>query len=67
MKKILFITSFLLAFLGNAQVGINTPNPTNTLDVNGDLTIRKELRTGGTDVLKGFAEQPVIFCTIMQH
>ncbi|QUY55559.1 hypothetical protein [Chryseobacterium arthrosphaerae] len=55
MKKILSITSFLLAFFGNAQVGINTPNPTNTLDVNGDLTIRKELRTGGTDLLKGSA------------
>ena len=25
------------------------------LDVNGDLNIRKELRTGGTDVLKGSA------------
>jgi hypothetical protein len=40
---------------GNAQVGINTPSPTNTLDVNGDLNIAKELRTGGTDLLKGSA------------
>ena len=55
MKKILFVTSFLLAVTTNAQVGINTPNPTNMLDVNGDLNIRKELRTGGTDVLKGSA------------
>lgn len=55
MKKILFVTSFLLAVATNAQVGINTPNPTNMLDVNGDLNIRKELRTGGTDVLKGSA------------
>ena len=55
MKKILFITSVLLAVFGNAQVGINTPNPTNMLDVNGDLNVGKELRTGGTDLLKGSA------------
>ncbi|TQM19215.1 hypothetical protein [Chryseobacterium aquifrigidense] len=55
MKKILFVTSLVLAAATNAQVGINTPNPTNMLDVNGDLNIRKELRTGGTDVLKGSA------------
>ena len=55
MKKILFTTFILSAVFGNAQVGINTPSPTNTLDVNGDLNIRKELRTGGTDLLKGSA------------
>lgn len=55
MKKILFVTSLLLTVAATAQVGINTPNPTNMLDVNGDLNVRKELRTGGTDVLKGSA------------
>lgn len=55
MKKILFVTSLLLAVSAAAQVGINTPTPSNMLDVNGDLNIRKELRTGGTDVLKGSA------------
>ncbi|NIF05519.1 hypothetical protein F3J23_08700 [Chryseobacterium sp. Tr-659] len=55
MKKILFVTSLLLAVFTNAQVGINTSAPTNTLDVNGDLNLRKELRTGGTDLLKGSA------------
>ncbi|RQO39149.1 hypothetical protein DBR39_09165 [Chryseobacterium sp. KBW03] len=55
MKKILFVTSLLLAVSATAQVGINTPTPSNMLDVNGDLSIRKELRTGGTDVLKGSA------------
>ncbi|MCD9618719.1 hypothetical protein [Chryseobacterium gleum] len=55
MKKILFVTSLLLAAATNAQVGINTPNPTNMLDVNGDLNVGKELRTGGTDLLKGSA------------
>ncbi|MCJ7934298.1 MAG: hypothetical protein MUW56_11830 [Chryseobacterium sp.] len=55
MKKIFFITSLLLVILANAQVGINTAAPTNMLDVNGDLNVRKELRTGGTDLLKGSA------------
>ncbi|RXM40051.1 hypothetical protein BOQ62_08330 [Chryseobacterium sp. CH21] len=55
MKKILFVTSLLLTVAATAQVGINTPSPTNMLDVNGDLNIRKELRTGGTDALKGSA------------
>ncbi|WP_126653234.1 hypothetical protein [Chryseobacterium aureum] len=55
MKKILFAASIFLTVSAFAQVGINTPNPTNTLDVNGDLNLRKELRTGGTDVLKGSA------------
>ena len=55
MKKILFVTSLLLTVAATAQVGINTPNPTNMLDVNGDINVRKELRTGGTDVLKGSA------------
>ncbi|UKB79352.1 hypothetical protein [Chryseobacterium sp. MEBOG07] len=55
MKKIVFIISFLLFFATNAQVGVNTPNPTNMLDVNGDLNTGKELRTGGTDLLKGSA------------
>lgn len=55
MKKILFAASIFLTVGVEAQVGINTSNPTNMLDVNGDLNIRKELRTGGTDVLKGSA------------
>lgn len=55
MKKIFFIQFLLIIGLVQAQVGINTPNPVNTLDVNGDINIRKELRTNGTDVLKGSA------------
>ncbi|MBV8324681.1 hypothetical protein [Chryseobacterium sp.] len=55
MKKIFFIPLLLLVAFMNAQVGINTPSPTNMLDVNGDLDVRKELRTGGTDLLKGSA------------
>ncbi|GAA5093102.1 hypothetical protein GCM10023210_22980 [Chryseobacterium ginsengisoli] len=55
MKKILLITNLLVAFLYNAQVGINTTTPVNMLDVNGDLNARKELRTGGTNTVKGSA------------
>lgn len=55
MKKIFFIQFLLIIGLGNAQVGINTSNPVNTLDVNGDLNVRQELRTGGTDLLRGSA------------
>ncbi|AZB09118.1 hypothetical protein EG344_09925 [Chryseobacterium sp. G0162] len=53
MKKIFFVQFLLIIGLIEAQVGINTPNPVNKLDINGDLNIRKELRTNGTDALKG--------------
>lgn len=55
MKKILIIQSLLFAFFAGAQVGINTSTPVNALDVNGDLNVRGELRTGGTNLLKGSA------------
>ncbi|OCA69622.1 hypothetical protein BBI01_15940 [Chryseobacterium artocarpi] len=55
MKKIFFVPFLLIVGLVDAQVGINTPNPVNMLDVNGDLNVRKELRTGGTDALRGSA------------
>ncbi|AZB33802.1 hypothetical protein [Chryseobacterium bernardetii] len=53
MKKILYITSLFSVFLCHSQVGINTTAPVNMLDVNSDLNVRKEIRVGGTDVLKG--------------
>lgn len=37
----------------NAQVGINTAAPQSMLDVNGDLTLRNELRLGGTKTETG--------------
>ncbi len=49
------MSSLLLTALCSAQVGINTDTPVNMLDVNGDLNVRKELRTGGTDLVKGSA------------
>lgn len=55
MKKLLLITNLLITFLYNGQVGINTTTPVNMLDINGDLNARKELRTGGTNTVKGSA------------
>jgi len=55
MKKIFFVKSLLLVIFAHAQVGINTSSPVNMLDVNGDLSVRKEIRTGGTNLLKGSA------------
>lgn len=45
----------MFSALSSAQVGINTSTPVNMLDINGDLSIRKELRTGGTNTAKGSA------------
>lgn len=50
--------NFILAFLCqlmcmHAQVGVNTEHPQTELDVNGDLTLRKELRVGGTSSIAG--------------
>ncbi|BAP29264.1 uncharacterized protein CHSO_0227 [Chryseobacterium sp. StRB126] len=55
MKKIFFVQFLLIVGLMEAQVGIDTPNPVNKLDVNGDINVRRELRTNGTDILKGSA------------
>ncbi len=55
MKKNIFVQFLLIIGLVSAQVGINTSTPVNKLDVNGDVNIRKELRTAGTDLLKGSA------------
>lgn len=55
MKKLLLINLFFLAIFANAQVGINTATPVNTLDINGDLNIRKEIRIGASSATKGTA------------
>lgn len=55
MRKIFITILFVTAICSYAQVGINTANPVGALDVNGDLNIRKELRTGGTNTVKGSA------------
>lgn len=46
--------AFPLFFVNNyAQVGIQTNAPNAMLDVNGDVLLRNELRTGGTDDTNG--------------
>ncbi|WP_027380423.1 hypothetical protein [Chryseobacterium daeguense] len=55
MKKLFLIINLLAVFFINAQVGINTNTPVNMLDINGDLNVRKELRMGGTNTVKGSA------------
>lgn len=56
MKRIIYSSAAgLLSFCVNAQVGIGTPSPKSTLDVNGKTTLRKELRVGGTSDQAGNA------------
>ncbi|WP_312389467.1 hypothetical protein [Chryseobacterium sp.] len=64
MKKIFIITLSLFSLAISAQVGINTRTPVNMLDINGDLGLRKELRTGGTNTVKG---SPGAAGTILHH
>ncbi|MDG4651132.1 hypothetical protein V2E39_08195 [Chryseobacterium arthrosphaerae] len=47
-KNFVFILGLGVIFMARSQVGINTTNPRSTLDINGDLTIRNELKVGGT-------------------
>ncbi|SMP07047.1 hypothetical protein [Chryseobacterium profundimaris] len=54
MNKII-ITLLIFSIGTHAQVGINTTTPAGTLDINGDLNVRNELRTGGTNTVKGDA------------
>jgi len=54
MKKVLVaILSIAIGFTARSQVGINTNHPQSTLDINGDLTIRNELKVGGTNSTAG--------------
>lgn len=51
-KYALFCTLFIGVTLFS-QVGINTTGPQSTLDINGNITLRNELRVGGTKDVKG--------------
>ncbi|MGG5209020.1 hypothetical protein ACQWU4_08725 [Chryseobacterium sp. MIQD13] len=55
MKKIIIKSLLFITGIMNAQVGINTSNPASMLDVNGDLNVRREIRTDGTNLVKGSA------------
>ncbi|HUH36152.1 MAG TPA: hypothetical protein VL022_10005 [Moheibacter sp.] len=52
MKK-LFLAFILMHGLVYSQVGIQTNDPKTTLDINGDIQLRNDLKVGGTDVQAG--------------
>lgn len=52
-KHFVFTLCLAVGFMARSQVGINTTNPRSTLDINGDLTIRNELKVGGTATTTG--------------
>ncbi|MGV0918762.1 hypothetical protein ACTS94_00030 [Empedobacter falsenii] len=50
MKSFIHIFFLIISYsIVYSQVGINTKTPTKTLDINGDMNLRKELRLGGSD------------------
>lgn len=51
MKRILLAMSLLISVIATAQVGINTDNPTNSLDVNGDVRVRTLADAGNQDLV----------------
>ena len=55
MKTICTSIFLIIYSFSSAQVGIKTNTPERTLDVNGGLNIRKELRLNGTETTKGAA------------
>lgn len=56
LKPLLLISCIAITYQNaNAQLGINTSKPKSTLDVNGDLFIRQEIRMGGTNTTAGNA------------
>lgn len=48
MKKLLIVTMLAVASFAHAQIGVNTTEPTKTLDVNGELRIRTTPSEGST-------------------
>ncbi|CAD7809504.1 hypothetical protein CHRY9390_02020 [Chryseobacterium aquaeductus] len=53
MRNIYIILLSFSLISVKGQVGINTTTPQKTLDVNGTLYVRQEIRTGGTSVVTG--------------
>lgn len=55
MKKLNFLCSlFFLSTIMLAQIGIGTQSPKSTLDVNGDIMFRSELKLGGSKTVDGY-------------
>ncbi|KPE49712.1 hypothetical protein [Chryseobacterium indologenes] len=52
-KKLLYMALFVMSLSLNAQIGIHTPTPQNTLHVNGSLQVVKDINVGGDAKTKG--------------
>jgi hypothetical protein len=52
-NTLLYMALFVMSLNVNAQVGIKTPTPQNTLHVNGSLQVVKDLNVGGNAETKG--------------
>lgn len=53
MKRIIFLLFTLYVYQISAQVGINTKTPLAILDVNGNMQIRKDIKLGEAEGIKG--------------
>jgi len=53
MARIVSLFFVSVFFLGYGQVGVNTKNPLATLDVQGNMNIRKKIYLGGNDTTQG--------------
>ena len=53
MKKIITFTILLASQAMFSQVGIETNTPQKEIHVNGDLRVSKEIRIGGSELIKG--------------
>lgn len=52
-KKLFYMALFAMSLSANAQIGIHTPTPQNTLHVNGSLQVVKDINIGGDAGTKG--------------
>ncbi|OCA78280.1 hypothetical protein BBH99_08990 [Chryseobacterium contaminans] len=57
ITRIISLFFIFAVFFGNGQVGINTKTPLATLDVQGNLGIRKKIYLGGSDGAQGILGQ----------
>src|SRR5690606_4470194 len=57
MKNYFILVLLCQIVILHAQLGVGTEQPQTELDVNGDVTLREELRLGGTSTTTGDAGQ----------
>ncbi|MBL3548854.1 hypothetical protein [Chryseobacterium sp. KMC2] len=52
-RKWTIVAVIFLSFCVKGQVGINTETPEKDLDINGDISLRREFRVGGNEFIQG--------------